>query len=108
MPVALNVWQQVEWGALPGQADHHRLGSRAYRVCVARADEAPWIRAICGPKAAIWARVFALRWPGWRLRDCWAFTPTSPAPFQPILRRLSNAAIRRHRAYRPTKGARTN
>lgn len=50
IPVALNVWQQVEWGALPGQADHHRLGSRAYRVCVARADEAPWIRAICGPR----------------------------------------------------------
>ena len=32
------------------QAYHYRLGSRAHRTCVGRADEAPWIHAICGPR----------------------------------------------------------
>jgi len=56
----------------------------------------------------IWARASARRWPDRRLRHCWAFTPTSPVPFQPTLPKRSSAAIRRHPVYRPTKGARTN
>ena len=32
------------------QADHDRLGPRPHRACLGRADEAPWIHAICGAR----------------------------------------------------------
>ena len=32
------------------QADHDRLGPRPYRTCLDRADETPWIHALCGPR----------------------------------------------------------
>ncbi len=32
------------------QADHDRLGPRAYRTCLDSADEAPWIHALCGAR----------------------------------------------------------
>ena len=33
-----------------GQADHDRLGPRPHRTCLGRADEAPWVHAICGAR----------------------------------------------------------
>jgi|SRR5580658_4103550 hypothetical protein len=33
-----------------GKAHHFRLGSRAHCKCLGRADEAPWIRTVCGAR----------------------------------------------------------
>jgi len=43
-----------------------------------------------------------------RLRNCWAFTPTSLELFPPTLQRRSSAAIRRHQVSQRTKDARTS
>ena len=40
-----------------GQADHDRLGPRAYRTCLDRADEAPRIQALCRARRRLgWGR----------------------------------------------------
>ena len=39
------------------QAHHDRLGPRAYRTCLDRADEAPWIHEALWRKAAIGVRL---------------------------------------------------
>ena len=33
-----------------GKPTHNRLGSRPYRACLGRADEAPWLHEICGAR----------------------------------------------------------
>ena len=38
------------------QADHHRLGPRAHRASLGRADEAPWLHKICGARRRLGCR----------------------------------------------------
>jgi hypothetical protein len=59
-------------------------------------------------REAIGVRPSRRRWVYRRRRSCSAFTPTCPAPLQPLSTRRSSAATRRHRICQPMRNARTS
>ena len=85
-----------------GKPTDDRLGPRAHRAGLGRADEAPRIHR-SSRKAAIGVRSSRSRWVYRRLRSCSAFISTCPAPFRPKLRRRSQLAPRRLRPLRRRK-----
>ena len=91
-----------------GKPTDDRLGSGAHRARLGRADEAPWIHAICGARRRFGRGRSATRWPSRRPRNCSVFTPTFLGLFRPTSRRRSSPAIRRHPVFQPTKNVRTS
>ena len=91
-----------------GQADHDRLGPRAHRTCLDRADEAPWIHALCGARRRLGC--------GCRRSD--GRTGASGiarhshqhalAWFHPTLTRRRCPAPRRHPVSQPRRSSRTS
>ena len=91
-----------------GQADGHRLGSRADGPGLGRADEAARLFRVTLPKAETGARSSSTRWACRRLRGCSASTRTCPRPFRPTSTRFSWPASRRRPVSRLRNGAPTS
>ena len=87
-----------------GEADHCRLGPMSHRTRLGRADEAPWLHAICGARRRLGRRLSPMQWPCRRLRSCWASTPICPAHGSGRdCKGGLQAGARRHPASPPTK-----